>query len=318
MKDIATDVRKDAESLLRVKNNINKYVQPAQFIHLVEYLRYLEVFAMRPSKVFLPFNESISDRELYKALNIELHTQNLVSQPGLRHAQADIMRKLIEGNSIFEKLSDTEKKICIETFLDGVFGMLQEDCILYETMQKCKQFGKIQPGNNDWITYASLPIKGYKAVFPRTVSDPVDKEIDLVLEDARNKSFFLLEIKHSDKRHINQTKWLNDVHVRERIIREKWSVDSSFVLYTGKSCYENGVHYLPVTEYLTILHTSGIDETLRWLHDEGHSHRSRSMTADASGSGSGSGSSLSSLQAKNDSKRNDQEEDRTEDNSPAP
>lgn len=266
MNHISKILLNSAESLLEVKDYIGRYVSAAQFLDIVSYLRHLEVFAMRPSMAFPPLGASIAELERYNAINRELHTQNLVSQPGLRYAQADCMKKLILDDAVFASLAKSDQEKILQTFENGVYGLMQEDIVLYETMQQCKQFGKVTLGDTSWLTYRSLPIKGYKAEFPRSSDDFRNKEIDLVIEDTRQgSSYHLLEIKHSAKMSPNQSQWLRDSDVLARIQRKNGTIQSKTVLYNGDSGNDGEIQYINIEEYLTTLHTHGIAETLTWL-----------------------------------------------------
>ena len=270
---ISKILQQDAERLLNVRDGNGIQLTSGQFIELEKYFRKLDVFAMRPYRAFLPVTPSLEDIDNYELLNIELCTQNIVTQPGLRYAQADIMRKLIETSQLYESLSKDEQKIVIDYFMNGVFGIMQEDIILYETMQHCKHYASMKPGDNDRVRYFSLPIHAYKAVFPNTPSDARDKEIDLIIEDVRDgNDYYCLEIKHTKERTIEQQKWLDDSDVVNRICRGNGSIKCKVILYNGNTCFdeESDVRYISIVEYLEILHTQGIDATLEFLCNSSH------------------------------------------------
>ena len=261
-------LRTEAENMLHLQDAIGKYVSPAQFINIVEYLRHIEIFAMRPALAFPPVMATDEDYEMYAYLNNELHTQNLVSQPGLRYLQADIMRKMIEDDFKFQRLPSIDRKKIIDTFQNGVYGIMQEDIVLYETMQKCKLFGHMDVGDNSWLHYSGLPIKCYKASFPRTIYDHKDKEIDMIIEDNRNGTdFYLVEIKHSAKNDENQWKWLSDNDVLARLKRPDDSIKCKIVLYNGPSSKDEDAYikYVNVEDYLDVLHKEGIEEAMDFL-----------------------------------------------------
>ncbi|MBQ7609424.1 MAG: AAA family ATPase [Desulfovibrionaceae bacterium] len=269
LKHLSKSLRGNAETMLCVKNAIGRYVTAAQFLDIVEYLRKLEVLAMRPAIAFPPVGASVADYVRYNAINRELHTQNLVSQPGLRYAQADIMRKLIEDDAGFRSIKDErKKKLIVQKFQEGVYGMMQEDIAIYETMQQCKLFGGMSLGDNTWETYNSLPIKAYKAEFPDVVYEGRDKEIDLVIEDVRDGStLYLIEIKHSTEREENQSKWLKDKDVSARICRTDGDIRCRAVLYNGEPYTDGAIRYVNIEDYLNTLQYEGLENVLRMLCD---------------------------------------------------
>ena len=233
---ILEHLRDNAESLLQVKNFIGNYVHVSEFLDIVEYLKNLEVFAMRPALAFPPINVTDSDIQLYNQINKKLHIQNLVSQPGLRYAQADIMRTLIEDDDLFKMLSEDKRKKILTTFQNSIYGIMQEDIVLYETMQNCKKFGQMSLGDNDWLSYNTLPIKAYKASFPSTTPDQKYTEIDMVIEDKRKgHSFFLIEIKHTSESFEDHWKCLVDEDSTNRLTRGNGDISCRVALYNGES-----------------------------------------------------------------------------------
>ena len=264
---LSIDLRKKAEEILQVRDRNNALITSAQFIEIEKYLRRLEVFAMRPTRAFLPTSPSLEDVENYEQLNIELNTQNIVVQPGLRFSQADTLLSLIESSQIYNLLDDNERKTIKYCFLNGVYGIMQEDIVLYETMQACKKFSNMNPGDNDIARYMSLPIKAYKAEFPGTSYDPRDKEIDMIIEDSReDRCVYCFEIKHSYKYDKNQSKWLNDIDLINRMKKNSIKIKSMFVLYRGRSCVlENSIKYINIEEYLDLIYSKNIESILEHI-----------------------------------------------------
>lgn len=259
--------------MLHVKNFIGNYVKIAQFLEIVEYLKNIEVFAMRPVVAFAPENSTNADLEIYNEINKELHTQNLVCQPGLRYAQADIMWRLVEDDVLFKSLSKSKQNAIKKTFEDGVCRIMLEDIILYETMQSCKKFGKMYLGSNDWSIYNNLSIKAYKAEFPRTDQRYADKEIDMVIEEnTGNRSLCLAEIKYTFDACKEQQKWLIHNEIKNRL--GNGEIKNRIVLYNGESFFDDKIMYVNIEEYLEVLHDQGIKNTLNWLCDGGNTQQS--------------------------------------------
>lgn len=268
MSEITISLRKNTEKLLEISSKTGILISDAQFIELEKYLRILEVFAMRPGKAFLPLNPIRDDFKKYNEINDMLNAQNIVVQPGLRYAQADIILSLIKKEAGFKLLDIDEQNLTIKVFLNGVYGIMQKDIILYETMQKCKLYGSMKPWDNYWPRYASLPIVSYKAIFPNTNYDPIYKEIDLIIENNEDNTIYLVEIKHSDQRNKNQTKWLTDKNVLDRIKAERKEIKSQSVLYHGKTCLEDEIKYVNIEEYLITLDQKGIESTIQLLSNK--------------------------------------------------
>ena len=268
LSDIATSLRGDAEKLLEIRTKNGSVINDAQFIELENYLRRLEVLAMRPGKAFLPLHSSRDDAIQYKTFNDMLAAQNIVVQPGLRYAQADIVLSLLEQDPDFEKFDESTQEEIKSVYIHGVYGIMQEDIILYETMQKCKEYGSMKPWDNYTVDYASLPIIAYKAMFPRCKYDSKDKEIDMVIKDKESGKYYLVEIKHAEERHEQQSAWLRDDNVLNRLVHDRKKIASKTVLYRGDTRYEKGIAYVNTEEYLTVLHENGITRAMALLSDK--------------------------------------------------
>ncbi|MBQ7586204.1 MAG: AAA family ATPase, partial [Desulfovibrionaceae bacterium] len=122
-KDLLKELREQVEQLLEVRSKIGKPIDDAQYIELEKYMHALEVFARRPGQAFLPLNPTEDDFIRYRKIDELLRSQNIVVQPGLRYAQADIVLGLIEQSPRFRVLSDNDKHDLIKTYQDGVLGV---------------------------------------------------------------------------------------------------------------------------------------------------------------------------------------------------
>lgn len=258
MKDLSKELRDQVEQLLEVRSKIGKLIDDAQYIELGKYLHALEVFARRPGQAFLPLNPTDDDFIQYRKIDELLRSQNIVVQPGLRYAQADIVLGLIKQSPRFRVLSDNDKYDIIKIYQDGVYGVMQEDIVLYETMQECKKHGMINSWDDEWTDYISLPILSYKAVFPQDKNNDKDKKIDMVIEDNDNSKFYIIEIKHSDKIDARQGKWLQDKGVLDRLSVAGREIACRSVMYRGETGWVEGIKYVNIEEYLHTLHYAGI------------------------------------------------------------
>ena len=260
-------LKKDAEKLLEIRSKTGHLINDAQFIELQKYLRLIEVFAMRPVRAFLPLKPTEDHSIQYQKINNMLSAQNIVVQTGLRFFQAETVSNLMENTHDFRTLDSNSKDKIRNIFLNGVYGIMQADIILYETMQQCKKYGKMNLSDNYYPRYASLPVLAYKAIFPKDerCDKDQDKEIDMIIENYEKDQFYLIEIKHSDKLVINQSKWLTDYNMMNRITNDHKNIVCKAVLYLGKTCFENGINYVNIQEYLNILHDKGIMAALQLI-----------------------------------------------------
>ena len=271
IKEISQKIRAQSEIYLEVAGR-NKISLPKHiFIQLKRYLRLLEVFAIRPARSFPTLTPSPEELEFIQSQNAALPDENIVIQPGLRFAQADIvlglMRVALED---YGQLSFADKLLIENIYLNTVLGILQEDIVLYETMLACQRVSGIH-NHNDWNATMSAKLRAFKAYFPDKNQQLWDKEIDLVIADLRQGPYFyIIEIKHSAIQHEKQKKFLLDQDVIQRLVKNDGLILAKIVLYTGSSTKpdQDGVAYKNVVEYLEILNQRGIEAILQWLRDD--------------------------------------------------
>lgn len=150
------------------------------------------------------------------------------SQPGMRYAQAEALIKSLLRDDTFRMLSLAERNLVTERILSDIQGRMMEDIVLLETkiaMPKCEVF---------------------KLVF-------TTGEFDMVVFNPETSSCAIYEIKHSAQFVPNQYRHLVDEKKCEETEFRFGEITGKYVIYRGKSCDNEGIHYVNVEEYLSAL-----------------------------------------------------------------
>ena len=152
----------------------------------------------------------------------------VVSQPGMRYAQAQALVKSLLLDEKFKGLDLDERNQVIERILSEIRGRMMEDIILLETKlaQPSKEVFKLQ----------------------FTVG-----EFDMVVFDPNSASCEIYEIKYSTQVVEQQYQHLVNEDKCAQTAHRFGTITGKYVLYRGTTQDANGIHYVNVEEYLNNL-----------------------------------------------------------------
>ncbi len=152
----------------------------------------------------------------------------LISQPGMRYAQAnDIVENLLLDEK-FQELSVHERQRILERLLNEIRGRMMEDIILLETK------------------VAKPDKKIFKLQF--TVG-----EFDMVVFDTKALNCQIYEVKYSKERVPEQYRHITNEEKCAMTSHRYGDITGRYVIYRGDSAEVEGVQYLNVEEYLKSL-----------------------------------------------------------------
>ena len=156
-------------------------------------------------------------------------TQTVISQPGLRYAQAEAFVRQLMKDERFSGISAVERGSVIERILNEIRGRMMEDIVLLETTMA----------------------KPEKEVFQLRFAIG---EFDMVVVDERVPKCEIYEIKHSDKVVPAQYRFLSDTEKQKATEFRYGKIVCKAVIYRGESTIlDNGIEYINVEEYLKSL-----------------------------------------------------------------
>ena len=211
------EVTEQLRQLLEIKNKPERVVEinDAHRNEIKEYLDLLDI-TMDIDIVYL---SNLNQKE----------KRTVITQPGLRYAQAEALIKSLMLDDVFRMLSLTERNVVTARIISDIQGRMMEDIVLLETQMafpKCEVF---------------------KLVFARG-------EFDMVIFDAETASCTIYEIKHSAEKVAAQYQHLIDDEKCKATEFRFGPIKEKYVIYRGETCrMDNTIQYLNVEEYLNAL-----------------------------------------------------------------
>ena len=207
------EVTRQLRELLEIKNKPEQTVAISD-IHRAEIKEYLDMLDITVDidTVYLP---DLNKKE----------KRTVITQPGMRYAQAEALIKTLMQDDVFRTFSLAERNAVTARILSDIQGRMMEDIILLETkmaLPKCDVF---------------------KLVFARG-------EFDMVIFDPEAASCSIYEVKHSTEAVEAQYRHLVDEEKCKTTEFRFGPITGKYVIYRGKTQDINGIHYLNVEEYL--------------------------------------------------------------------
>ena len=152
----------------------------------------------------------------------------VVTQPGLRYAQAEAIVENLLLDEKFQELDVQKRTRILERLLNEIRGRMMEDIILLETKlaKKDKHVFKLQ-----------FPIG----------------EFDMVVQDLKTLSCEIYEIKYSNHRVREQYRHINDEEKCAMTTHRYGNITGRYVIYRGENAEMESIHYLNVEDYLKSL-----------------------------------------------------------------
>ena len=152
----------------------------------------------------------------------------VVTQPGLRYAQAEAIVENLLLDEKFQELNIQKRTRILERLLSEIRGRMMEDIVLLETKltKKDKHVFKLQ-----------FPIG----------------EFDMVVQDPKTLSCEIYEIKYSKERACEQYRHINDEEKCAMTTHRYGNITGRYVIYRGENTEMDTIQYLNVEDYLKSL-----------------------------------------------------------------
>ena len=146
----------------------------------------------------------------------------------MRYAIAKALVYSLTNDEYIQTLSFQEQDFIIQKILSDVKGRMLEDIILYE---------RTRIKTEDELVFKYI--------------DSMGGEYDMVVYNRKENSYQLYEVKHSSVVSFeNQTKYLNNKKMFERLTKGNGTLKSKIVLYTGNIQKVKDVQYIDAAAYL--------------------------------------------------------------------
>ena len=152
----------------------------------------------------------------------------VITQPGMRYAQANAIVSNLLLDAKFSELSLVERQRILDRLLSEIRGRMMEDIVLLET--------KI----------AHSEKKVFKLQF-------AVGEFDMVVFDPKGLNCKIYEVKYSKEQVPEQSRHLKDEEKCAMTSHRYGEITGKYVIYRGESGSLEGIQYLNVEEYLKSL-----------------------------------------------------------------
>lgn len=149
----------------------------------------------------------------------------VITQPGLRYAQAEAIVENILLDEQFQELSAMDRKHILDRLISEICGRMMEEIVLLET--------KLANPNK----------KVFKLQFPIG-------EFDMVVADPDKVTCEIYEVKYSKERVPDQYRHLVNEDKCAMAAHRYGDITGKYVIYRGEDDYNGDVKYLNVEEYL--------------------------------------------------------------------
>lgn len=231
----ARNLRSDRTASSDILDRVDVPTITARLRELLEIRNYSEQSVMVSETAAKEIEEYLSLLDLIQYVDVISMTdlnhkasRHIISQPGLRYAQADALVSSLLEDATFAELSLKERNTVCERIRSEIKGRMMEDIILLET----------------------------KLAYPRkevfVLQFPIG-EFDMVVFDPKEANCQIYEIKHSTERVPAQYRHLVDEDQCAQTRHRYGDITLKTVLYRGETTRDGKIQYQNVEEYLRTL-----------------------------------------------------------------
>ena len=231
----AANLLRDREEPINIKEHLNLDEVTSVIMRMLDILNKedqsmeIEEDHMIQIKEYLTMLDLIMEIDLESLPEVsKIGKLTVITQPGLRYAQAEAIVESILLDEQFQELSARDRKRILDRLLSEIRGRMMEESILLETR------------------LASPDKKVFKLQFPIG-------EFDMVVCDTRELTCRIYEVKYSKERVPEQYRHLNDDEKCSMTCHRYGDIVGKYVIYRGEPAECGGIQYLNVEDYLKSL-----------------------------------------------------------------
>ena len=231
----AANMLRDRENPINIKEHMDLDVVTFGIMQMLDILNKEEQSIDIEDDHMIQIKEYLALLDLIMEIDLESLPEvsgksmvTVITQPGMRYAQANAIVENLLLDAKFQELSIGERQRILERLLNEIRGRMMEDIVLLET--------KI----------AKPDKKVFKLQF--TVG-----EFDMVVFDKKTLSCQIYEIKYSKEQAPEQYRHMKDEDKCALTSHRYGDITGRYVIYRGDNAELDGVQYLNVEEYLKSL-----------------------------------------------------------------
>ena len=231
----AANLLRDREEPINIKEHLNLDEVTSVIMRMLDILNKedqsmeIEEDHMIQIKEYLTMLDLIMEIDLESLPEVsKIGKLTVITQPGLRYAQAEAIVESILLDEQFQELSARDRKRILDRLLSEIRGRMMEESILLETR------------------LASPDKKVFKLQFPIG-------EFDMVVCDTRELTCRIYEVKYSKEQVPEQYRHLNDDEKCSMTCHRYGDIVGKYVIYRVEPAECGGIQYLNVEDYLKSL-----------------------------------------------------------------
>ena len=231
----AANLLRDREEPINIKEHLNLDEVTSVIMRMLDILNKedqsmeIEEDHMIQIKEYLTMLDLIMEIDLESLPEVSKKGKlTVITQPGLRYAQAEVIMESILLDEQFQELSARDRKRILDRLLSEIRGRMMEEIILLETR------------------LASPDKKVFKLQFPIG-------EFDMVVCDTRELTCRIYEVKYSKEQVPEQYRHLEDDEKCSMTSHRYGDITGKYVIYRGEATEYDGIQYLNVEDYLKSL-----------------------------------------------------------------
>ncbi len=231
----ATNMLRDRENPINIKEHMDLDAVTFGIMQMLDILNKeeqsidIEDSHMIQIKEYLALLDLIMEIDLESLPDVNQKSKVIViTQPGMRYAQANAIVENMLLDAKFQELSIKERQRILEKLLNEIRGRMMEDIILLET--------KI----------AKPDKKVFKLQF-------AVGEFDMVVFDQKTLTCQIYEVKYSKEQVPEQYRHIKNEEKCAMTSHRYGDIVGRYVIYRGDNAVVDGVQYLNVEDYLKLL-----------------------------------------------------------------
>lgn len=231
----AANLLKDREKPINIKEHMNVDKITAGIMKMLDILNIEEQSVEIENDHMIQIKEYLTMLDLIMEIDLESLPEvskkgkvTIITQPGMRYAQAEAIVENMLLDAEFQELSVKERQRILERLLSEIRGRMMEEIVLLETR------------------LAFPDKKVFKLQFPIG-------EFDMVVYDPKELNCKIYEIKYSREMVPEQYRHLEDVDKCSMTVHRYGDITGKYVIYRGETDDSGDVKYLNVEEYLKSL-----------------------------------------------------------------
>ncbi len=231
----AVNMLRDREAPINIKEHMDLETVTFGIMQMLDILNKEEQRVLVEDSHMIQIKEYLSLLDLIMDIDLESLPEvnqrgeiTIITQPGLRYAQANVIVENLLMDAKFAELSAQDRRRVLERLLNEIRGRMMEDIILLET--------KI----------AKPDKKVFKLQF-------AVGEYDMVVQEPDSLTCEIYEIKYSKESVPEQYRHLVDKEKCAMTSHRYGDITGKYVIYRGENVQMDGIQYLNVEEYLKSL-----------------------------------------------------------------